>query len=348
MDSEKLPCAPRSPRRFAFPLAMALALAVPSFATTAHAEPNAADRETARSLMAQAREQREKGDLAGALKNFQAADTIMRVPTTAYEVAKTQVALGLLIEARESLAAALRTAASPSDPAPFAAARKNAEALDDELTRRIPSLLINVTLNEPGAALTILIDDQPTGAHLVGVARKLNPGHHVVVARAGGGHATAAVDLAPGDNKNIELVIARPAPAAAAPAADAPPASASRGVPVLAWVGFGVGAAGLAVGSITGLLSIGKKGDLETSCPGGACPRSAESDLDGARSLATISNVSFVVAGIGAVVGVVAILTAKSEAPASASTAAAARTIRQTSSIAPYAGLGGAGFRGAF
>jgi hypothetical protein len=296
--------------------------------------------------MAQAREQRDKGDLAGALKNFQAADTIMHVPTTAYEVARTQVALGLLIEARETLAATLRMPASPSDPPPFAAARKNAETLDDEIVKRIPSLLVNVSMPDPGATLTITIDDLPIGAILTGVPRKLNPGHHVVVARAGGAQATAAVDLAAGDTKTVELVLNRPAPVAAVvPVVEPAPSSttsSSSGLPVLAYVGLGVGAAGLAAGTITGLLSIGKKGDLETTCPGGACPRSAEGDLDSARTLATVSNVSFVVAGVGAAVAVIAILTSRSESAPPASAARTTRTIR------PYGGLGGGGIRGSF
>ncbi|MDB4938937.1 MAG: hypothetical protein JWP87_5909 [Labilithrix sp.] len=319
---------------------LAVVLAIAMLSATAHAEPTAADRETARSLMAQARDQRDKGDLAGALKSFQAADTIMHVPTTAFEVAKTQVALGLLIEARESLAATLRTPASPSDPAPFAAARKNAESLDDELAKRIPSVLVNVSSADPGAALSITIDDLPIGANLNGVPRKLNPGHHVVVARAGGAQATAAVDLAAGDNKTVELVLSRAtsAPAPNRPVDEAPPASTSRGIPALAYVGFGVGAAGVVAGSITGLLSIGKKGDLETTCPDGNCPRSAKGDLDSARTLATVSNVSFVIAGVGAVVGLVAILVAPSSAPSATTTA-----VRNARRVTPYATVNGAG-----
>jgi hypothetical protein len=205
-----------------------------------------------------------------------------------------------------------------------------------------------VSTPEPGATLTITIDDLPIGANLNGLPRKLNPGHHVVVARAGGAQATAAVDLAAGDSKTVELVLSRGAPVTAAPIESPPPAetTTSSGLPALAYLGMGLGAAGLAAGSITGLLSISKKGDLEKSCPGGDCPRSVEGDLDSARTLATVSNVSFVVAGVGAVVAVVAILTAKPGSAPPATTTA--RTTTTARSLVPYAGLGGAGFRGAF
>jgi hypothetical protein len=40
----------------------------------AHAQPSAAQKETARGLMAQGRELRERGELSGALTRFNAAD----------------------------------------------------------------------------------------------------------------------------------------------------------------------------------------------------------------------------------------------------------------------------------
>jgi hypothetical protein len=323
-------------------LALGLALGFATASGAAHAEPSPADKETARSLMAQGREQRDKGDLAGALRTFQAADAIMHVPTTSFEVARTQVAMGHLLEARETLLATLRIPASPSDPAPFAIARKNAEALDEELTHKIPSLVVVVTPPEPGAPVTTVIDDQPLAASLAGVARKLDPGHHVVVARSNGAQATAEIDLAPGDAKTIELRITRPKTVTVEPLA--PAETSSRGLPALAYVGFGVGAVGLAVGGITGLLSISKKSDLEASCPGGACPRSVQSDLDGARTLATVSNIGFGVAALGTVIGVVAILTRRPEASSPPSTARSMPLVRPR--LAPYATTTGAGLTG--
>ena len=60
------------------------AFAIP-FATILHAspafaqQPNASDRETARSLMAEGREKRDAGDLPAALKAFVAADPYQQV-----------------------------------------------------------------------------------------------------------------------------------------------------------------------------------------------------------------------------------------------------------------------------
>src|SRR5947207_9657736 len=61
----------------AFVLALSLAVASPALAA-----PSAADRETARALVVEGKQRRDKGDLPGALESFKAADAIMRVPTT--------------------------------------------------------------------------------------------------------------------------------------------------------------------------------------------------------------------------------------------------------------------------
>ena len=89
----------------------------------------------ARAMMADGRDLRERRDLKAALKSFQSADSIMRVPTTALEVARTQVALGQLVEARDTLHKLASLPESPSDPIPFRDARTEAERLDGELGR---------------------------------------------------------------------------------------------------------------------------------------------------------------------------------------------------------------------
>src|SRR5689334_15630072 len=98
-------------------------------ATAARADPTAAEKETARALMAEGRDLRERGDSKSALKRFMAADALMHVPTTGLEVARTQVALGLLVEARETLRTVARLPEDPSDPPPFREARAQGDKL---------------------------------------------------------------------------------------------------------------------------------------------------------------------------------------------------------------------------
>ena len=98
--------------------------------------------------MSEGRADREKGDQNAALKAFAAADAIMHVPTTGLELARTQAALGQLIEAHETALRVMHNAEKPNEPTPFRAARDGARALSDELEKRIPSL----TVVRPGCA----------------------------------------------------------------------------------------------------------------------------------------------------------------------------------------------------
>src|SRR5690242_13508597 len=108
----------------AFRMRAAIAALILATAAPAFAEPTAAEKETARNLMQEGRDLRDKKDLKGALQRFQAADQLMGVPTTGYEVASTQVALGLLVEARETLNRVSRLPAQAKEPAPFREARQ--------------------------------------------------------------------------------------------------------------------------------------------------------------------------------------------------------------------------------
>jgi hypothetical protein len=297
---------------FAIPV-LAVLVSSQAFAQQPPAQPTASDRETARSLMAEGRDKRDAGDLHAALKAFVAADTIMHVPTTGLEVARTLDQMGQLVEARETLIAVLRIPPQPSDPAPFAEARRAAEALDADLAKRIPSITIEASSELPGA-ITVIVDEQTIPANLVSIPRKLNPGKHVVIAKAAGEEARETFDLAPREQKRVTLrVVKKPPPPPPethrdpAPDIGEGPSSnddTKRPIPLVTWIGLGVGAAGVLSGTITGIISISKTNALE-GCEGDQCPRSQQSDIDSARTFATVADVSFVVAGVGLAVAAV-------------------------------------------
>jgi hypothetical protein len=97
----------------------------------------------------------------------------------------------------------------------------------------------------------------------------------------------------------------------------------------LGWVALGVGAAGIAVGGITGGLALGKKGELEDSpeCEGTVCRRSTmQGELDSYAMLRTVSSVGFIAGGVLAATGVVLLVTGgSSEAKTSAASGAELR-----------------------
>lgn len=285
----------------------------------AQAQPSAAQKETARGLMAEARELRERGDLQGALTRFSAADSLMGVPTTGFEMAATQADLGKLVEARETLRRVLALPQSPDDPEPFHEARRNARALDQRLQSRIGALHFVVTGVAASESLVVTVDGETIPVAALGLPFRVNPGRHVVIARAGGREAKNEIDALESRTVKVELplaaqqaAVAAPvqldeAPAAAAPAAQ--PASeqaapvASSKVPVVTYVAGGVGIAGILVGGITGMMAVSHKNAAARDCVDGKCPPSTWDDLDSARSLAAVSTVGFVVGAVGLGVG---------------------------------------------
>jgi len=270
---------------------------------SALAEPSAAEKETARRLMAEGRTLRDQGDAKGALRSFMGADSIMLVPSTGIEVAKTQIALGQLVEARDKALAVTRIPVGKHEPAPFAEARAAAQQLEDDLTKRIPTIKIVVTGAPPNVALNVTVDGESVPeAALVG-PYAVDPGHHVVAAGLrGGAQKTGEVDVVERDAKTVTLEVpaglASDAPPVETPVDTTPEAPPARGVPVLAYVGFIVGGVGLVTGGVTGAIALAKTHSAENGgCVNDRCPPSTDSTLNTANTMATVSTVAFIVRG---------------------------------------------------
>jgi hypothetical protein len=319
-------------------------------AGAAQADPSAADRETARTLMQQGRELRAKGDLKEALKRFHAADEIMHVPSTGLEVARSQVAIGELVEARDTIAAIRRVPPKPNEPAPFREARAKAEELDSSLNGRVPSLSISVLGAAAGETPTVSIDGEALPLGVIGLPRAVDPGHHVVVAKTAGAEAKQELDVHEGEQKPVELtLLAVTGPAGAeerSPDAPAepeapPPATRSHGPTVLTWAGVALAGAGVVAGTVTGLMSMSKKSALQSECRNDVCGPSSYSDYSAANAFATVSTIGFIAAGVGGVVAAVTVIVGH-QGPGAAPAPAAKLT------IAPSLGLGVAGVSGTF
>ena len=314
-----------------------------AFAAPASAQ-SAADKETARSLMDQGNDLRDHKDYKGALARFQAANQIMHVPTTALEVARTQVLLGLLVEARDTLAQIMTSVPAPREPVQFREARAQAQTLDASLEARVPTVTVTVSGAAEGATVSLSVDGVAVPAAVIGLPRRLDPGHHVMVATTSTSEGRAEVDLQEGEKKDVAIVLATIAKPTAAPekseeeeAPPPPPPEAHRSY-ALPIVFFSIGGAGLIAGGVTGALMLSQQSNLSNSCPNHVCPPSQYGNLDTANMLATISTVTFIVGGVGVAAGIIALIAGKPSAPAPAT----------QGSIEPWIGLGSAGVRGTF
>lgn len=322
-------------RRQLLPLWLATA-AVPSIVVSARAEPTAADKETARSLLDEGDRKFAAKDYAGALEAYKAAHAIMNVPTTGIEVAKAEEQVGQLVEAHDMLLAVMRLPTGPNEPAAFTRARSSATERASALAARIPSIRVSITGPTDLSAVSVRIDGEIVRNEALKLPRKLNPGSHVInVTAAGFREASSTVTV--GEGQNIEHTVrlepvakgATPiAPAtASAPAQRDVGVATSRGsVSPLVYVGFGVGAVGIVVGGITGFMSLSQTSDLKERCPDNTCPPDAKDDRDRAETLATVSDVSFAVGIIGIGTGVVALLTGSG--PTSIETKSASAHVR--------------------
>jgi hypothetical protein len=279
---------------------LALALISPS----ARADATPAERETAHTLLASGREKRRGGMLKEALVDFQRAHAIMRLPTTALDLGKTQEALGLLVEARATFLEAARHPTRANESRELKRARAEAKQAAEAIAPRLATLTLSVT-----RGAHVKLDDAPISASSIGVPLKLNPGKHEIAATQGVEEKRTSVELAEGAAQEVELVFAdaTPPPTTTAPLS---PVSSEAKTSSLVWIGLAVAGAATAVGATTGIVALDIHGDVAGRCEDGVrCPPSTFSDIDRGETFGTVSTIAFVVASLGVGVLVYGLLT---------------------------------------
>jgi len=326
---------------------------VTTHAGIAMAAPSAAERETARRLMDEGKERTRAGEKERALEAYQKAHDIMKVPTTGIALAKAHQSLGHLVEARDVALEVVRMPRDNGEPTIFERARREAKELEAHVKPRIPTVRIIV---KGGPATRVSVDGADVASLLLGEPVAMNPGKHTVVARnADGVEKRADVDLAERDAKEIDLALPVPAPvvvttmppsgapASTAPRDMAPEAGRTTAAKVLVFGGFGLAFVGLAVGGVTGALTLSKAGDVKPQCANGVCDPAAKGDLDSASSLATISTIGFAAGGAGVLCGVIGLLLPRTRVE-STETALHSGEVRTSVWLGP----GSMGVRGSF
>jgi hypothetical protein len=305
-----------------------------------------ATRNAARELAAQASEAFNHGDYERAFDLYHRAYALIPAPTLSLREARSLEKLGRWVEALEAYLRTTRIALGASPPEAFRQAVQ--EAYDDlaKLRPRVPKLKIVLRGAEPGDA-SVTLDGKLVKPALIGVEQPADPGDHDLVATGRGKRGAARVSLTEGETKTIELELlpdagatarpesAPPAPPPLAASADPKPAGGFPHVP-LAWAGLGLGAAGLGVGVVTGLLATSKHSKAEEGCPDGKCPEGSQAadDLEAFRSLRTVSTLGYGIGVIGVAAGITLLLTAPARP--------------ETAGLSPFIGVGSAGLAGRF
>lgn len=342
--------------RALFCCAAALAVPSPALAQT----PSPEDVASARALGTEGVKLADSGNCASAVSKLEAAEKLYHAPTTLERLGECQVNLGRLVAGTESLNRVVRETLPPNAPSAFITAQQRATQLLATAQPRIGKLRIHVD-GAPIDKVTVTVDGANVPSALFDAARPTDPGPHEVIASAPGYKtATASVQLAAGTESAVPLSL-EPDPNAVAPpgassgsTAQEQPLGAGQSVGAVpaagsgstapnripAIVAFGIGGAGVVVGSIFGIMALGTKSSLDDACPDKKmCPPSSQPDIDALSTRATLSNVGFGVGIVGIAVGTVLLVTARG-----GETRPAAASIR----VSPWLGLGTAGVGGTF
>lgn len=319
-------------------LRLAALAAILAAASTARAD-EAADTATARALGVEGVTLADAGKCREAAEKLERAEKLHHAPTTATRLAECEIELGRLVAGTERLQRVVREPIPANAHPAFGAAVTRAQKALDAALPRVATLKLAIT-GAPHPTVTIDGDVLPEAA--LDVPRRIDPGAHAVEVRAPGYRpASATAVLSAGEVKSLslELVLDPDAKVAEAPA-PAPVVetkAASSKAPGL--VALGIGAVGLGLGIVGALAVDSRTRTLDQRCDANrSCPNDVRSDLDQAKTWATVSTAGFIVAGAGAVSGVVLLLVSRGPATPRSPTA----------SVRPTVGLGSVGLHGVF
>lgn len=308
----------RAAARCAVAAAAALLLAAPS----ARARVDDATRDAARELAHRAEAASRSGDYRRAADLYRRAYALVPAPTLSIREARALAQIGKLVEAAEAYVRTIRTPLQPSSPAVFDQAVAQAKSELAALRPRIPQLKISVQ-GVPARRVVVELDGRVVPRALVGVAAPVDPGAHELTAKGPrGGHTEARVVLEPAESRSVVLTL-RPVTTSAAgnaavtagtPATGEPAPARGRAQRTWGFIGLGVGAAGLGVGLVTGLMATSRHSSAQRECPGNRCVAGStgQNDVNAFRTLRTISTIGYIAGAVGVAAGVTLLLTAPS------------------------------------
>lgn len=323
---------------------------------SAQEEPSAADMSAARALGQEGVRLADTGNCEEATDKLSRAEKIFHAPTTLTRLGECQVQLGKLVEGTENLNRVARETIAPSAPQTFRDAQERAKKLLAEARPRIAKLKIAVAA-PAGVVFVVKLDGEVVPPANLNTNRPTDPGEHTIEASAQGyKNATAKVRLSDGalDSVALTLEVDPNAPkmpvgtADGAPAAPPPPVSKA---PI--YVAYAVGAVGIGLGTVFGVLALGKKNDLDDACKNKVCPSSTQQDtIDSGKTFGTVSTIGFVIGGIGVALGTYFVLAGPPSSSTSAAAAAAAKNPLRVklagAHVEPVVGTDRVGLSGSF
>lgn len=279
-------------------------------ATSALAQPDEATRTAARALGNSGVEAYQANDFETATDRLEKAYDILRVPTLGLWSGRALVRVGKWVEAAERFA----EVASLQVPQGEYAVQKQAQldAADEfqTLKPKIPMIRVvgdGVNLNE----VAIDIDSQPVPSSLAAEGRLVNPGQHVIEGLRAGERVRVTLTLKEGQREAALLRFGTKQAAGTDAVAPDDTKPGSPAVRAVGYVALGVGAVGVTLGTVTGIIALGKKSQIDGNklCRDEVCAPSQGSKVDSYNSMRMASSVGFIAGGVLAATGVVLLVT---------------------------------------
>jgi hypothetical protein len=183
----------------------------------------------------------------------------------------------------------------------------------NKLLREVPRLEVHWSGRTPAGA-QVTLDGAPLDTTRIGRALSVDPGEHVIEFSDGAGGMNRR-EVRVGPNQSVRVVLPAPALAAPPPAAESDEEEESTSSRrTWAYIVGGVGVTGVLVGSVTGILVLMKKTDVDEYCRDVTSDR-AECEAKGleasnsAKRLGTVSTVAFATGAVGLAAGITLLLT---------------------------------------
>ncbi|APR75960.1 Hypothetical protein A7982_01307 [Minicystis rosea] len=265
--------------------------------TAAVADTNPRDVAAAEALFRAGRDLVGAGRYDEGCPKFHASFALYPSPGTLLNIAKCHEHDNKLGAAREAYTRALDLIREVKDAARQKTLDETARQAIAALDQRMPKLRIAVSSAPPG--LKVIRDGQESPAAALGAPMALEPGpHEVIVSAPGHRTETRSVSLEEGKSTNLEISLTP----------DLPPAPARTWLRPTGATFAAIGAAGLAVGAATGIVSLNKVSAVKASCGGTRCigpNQAAQDDVSAATTLGNVSTAGFIAGGVLAAAGIV-------------------------------------------
>lgn len=260
---------------------------------------------------------------ADALEKVGKAEALYHAPTHLLIMADALVGLGRLAEALEVYEKLAAEPLAQTAPPAFLKARQEGNQKQRALLARVPALLVDIT-GAPIEQTKATLDGRPFALES-GLATRVDPGKHTLHVEASG-FVPQNRELSFAERGGVVKITLRLEVASAhidprplqAPAIDQKAKTRSLFVPAM--ISFGIGAATLAAGAVTGVMSFDRVKKLETRCTeAGRCPPDAAPLMDNARFFGNVSTAAFVVSGVAISAGIVLLVFNNPKKPEKAS-----------------------------